>query len=436
MTADRSRRFHAVRLALMATGVVFLTFLVAAFALNAFVVHRLTGQADVRLSNRLVEASQPTFNVPAAPSQPPVDKDQDIDDAPTFIWKVSHSGSLTSVTPGAPVLPRRQWSSGSVSLSVGAATLRLKAIATPTGWLVAGESIGQVGRVHRTLLAAELVFGVVLLVVVFGGSLFIGLRASAPLEVVRRRQEEFTADASHELRTPLTVIDAEISLALSRPRKSEEYRETLHRIDGESHRLQRIVNDLLWLARFEDGRRRSAGHDQANVGNILLSCAGRFYPVAASRDVLLEVSDETRHLGTIQANPEWVDRLIGVLVDNACKFAGTGGKVEARVLLRGSRLKLLVDDSGPGIPPGQRDLVFDRFHRGTDGSGGSGLGLSIAASVVRATDGVLEIHQSPLGGARLEVTWRTLAGGGTPSGSSTSLQAEPDGSSSPSMTAN
>jgi two-component system sensor histidine kinase CiaH len=408
MPAGSSHRLHAVRLALVATALVLLVYLVAAVALNAFVVHRLIGQADARLSDRLIDASQPTFNVPASSPQPPLDQDHDVDDAPTFVWKVSRSGSSASITAGAPALPVHQWSAGTTTANVGPVTFRFKSVPTPSGWLVAGESVGQVGRVQRTLLAAELVFGAVLLAVVFGGSVFIGLRASAPLEVIRRRQEEFTADASHELRTPLTVIDAEIGLALSRPRDAEEYRETLYRIVGETQRLEHIVDELLWLARFEDGR-RSGDRDTADVSEILLSCASRFHSVAAARNTILKVTDEAGQMGKIQADPDWIDRLIGVLVDNACKYAGAGGVVHARLLLRGNRVKLIVEDSGPGISPDQRELVFDRFHRGTDEWSGSGLGLSIAASVVRATDGSLVIDRSSLGGARLEVTWRALS---------------------------
>ena len=85
----------------------------------------------------------------------------------------------------------------------------------------------------------------------FIGALIIGLRALSPVEQARRRQLEFTADASHELRTPLSVISAETSVALSAPRKAGDYRAALERIGRENDRLQKIVEDLLWLARFD-----------------------------------------------------------------------------------------------------------------------------------------------------------------------------------------
>ncbi len=112
----------------------------------------------------------------------------------------------------------------------------------------------------------------------------------------------------------------------------------------------------------------------------------------------------------LHANPAWIDRLIGVLVDNACRYAGKGGVAEVSVRTSGNRVVLDVDDSGPGIAPADRDLVFDRFHRGVDTPGGTGLGLAIADSVVRSTEGSWSIRTSPLGGARMEVSWRN--GGG------------------------
>lgn len=108
---------------------------------------------------------------------------------------------------------------------------------------------------------------------------------------------------------------------------------------------------------------------------------------------------------------ELIDRLIGVLVDNACKYAPQGGRVEVTVSTDGSgRASLMVDDSGPGIRDEDRARIFDRFHRSVvtaaDASGaGLGLGLSIGDTIVRATGGRWSVVVSPLGGARLAVSW-------------------------------
>jgi Histidine kinase-, DNA gyrase B-, and HSP90-like ATPase len=104
--------------------------------------------------------------------------------------------------------------------------------------------------------------------------------------------------------------------------------------------------------------------------------------------------------------PEWIDRLTGVLVDNACRYAGPGGRVRLSVAARGSRVSLTVEDSGPGIPAADRGRLFDRFHRATKQGGGAGLGLAIADSIVRSTGGHWRIGESSLGGALFEVSWR------------------------------
>ena len=150
------------------------------------------------------------------------------------------------------------------------------------------------------------------------------------MELARRRQLEFTADASHELRTPLSVIEAEVSLSLTGPRSGSDYRATLGRIGRESQRLRDIVEDLLWLARFDSeppapGRPAGGrGGDRLGVRQSLL-CRG-----AAPRHRPL-VRNEGQGQPWINAPPEWVDRLTAVLVDNACRYAGEGGTVQIAV---------------------------------------------------------------------------------------------------------
>ena len=153
--------------------------------------------------------------------------------------------------------------------------------------LVAGQSAASISNVQSALLVAELVFGGILAVVVFGGATVVGLRASAPSELVRRRQAEFTADASHELRTPISVIEAEKALALDRPREPSEYREVLQRVGRESNRLRRIVEDLLWLARADNEVPRPDGTSLTDVGGEVRGCAERFGALAAAQGVEL-----------------------------------------------------------------------------------------------------------------------------------------------------
>jgi two-component system heavy metal sensor histidine kinase CusS len=400
--------------ATVATVVVMAAYLLGTVALNLVVVNRLTAQADARLSQRLAEAEHPTPSTGEVP--PTTDSDHDIDDAPRFVWIVTGSGRPIALTPQSPTLPDRTWSAGASTIDVDGTPFRFMAQPDGSGWLVAGESLSQLDRVQSALTGPELLFGVILLIVTFIGSLVIGLRASAPLELVHRRQVEFTADASHELRTPLSVIEAEVELALSRPRDAGEYRVVLGRIAGEGHRLRHIVDDLLWLARIDDERTTTTSVAEADVSAIAVTSVDRFQPLAAARSTALRVDVTTDRPTRIHADPEWIDRLIGVLVDNACKFAGAGGEVVVTVRPAGNRVVLQVDDSGPGIPPDQRQLVLDRFHRGGAAEEGTGLGLAIADSVVRVTDGSWLITEAPLGGARMEISWRGLATRSKPGG--------------------
>jgi signal transduction histidine kinase len=405
VTARSSHRLHAARVAAIATVIVMVGYIVAVVVLNVFVVQRLTNQADLRLTERLADA-QREIGAASNSGTPTVHRDHDVDDAPSFVWLVSPAGTITSLSSGAPSLPPHHWSTGAITLGAGGTSFRFQAAQSPKGWLVAGTSLGQIQRVQNTLLLFEGILGVVVLVVVFGGALIVGMRASAPLELVRRRQTEFTADASHELRTPLSVIEAEVDLALSRSRDVDAYRAVLERVAGEGRRLRSIVEDLLWLARIDHDRPLPAGGDEVDVVGAVIGGVDRFQALATARGVTLGFRQEGNEPAVIPADPAWIDRLIGVLIDNACRYAGEGGVVEVGVRTSGSRIVLDVDDSGPGIPPEDRELVFDRFHRGVDTPEGTGLGLAIADSVVRATQGAWSIGTSPLGGARMQVSWR------------------------------
>ncbi|MHB1547181.1 MAG: sensor histidine kinase [Acidimicrobiales bacterium] len=402
----RGHRVHAVRVAAVAAVLVVLGFGVVAAVLDLLVEHRLEVQVDARLTRRLDEARL----VPTDRLRSGLPPDGDDGAAPVFVWEVSPTGRGRSLVPGAPRLPVRRWVPGRTDeATIGATPFRFHTTRDGNVVLVAGVSAAQIVSIRDDLLASEGILAGVLLVAVYLGAFAVGVKASAPVEEIRRRQAEFTADASHELRTPLSVIEAEVELALSRPRTGPSYRDTLGRVAGEGRRLRRIVDDLLWLARV-DTEDRSAVPQRSAVDAVARGCVDRFQAVAAGRRVSLTFDGSSAPGSVIDAAPEWVDRLVGVLVDNACKYAGSGGAVAVRVIVRGNRCVLQVDDSGPGIPPAERSRVFDRFHRADDAPGGTGLGLAIADSVVRRTHGRWNVGDSPLGGTRMEVSWKAATG--------------------------
>ena len=401
----RAHRRHAVRVAAVATLIVMVGYVIAVVVLNLIVADHLAGTTDTRLHDRLRDASRQTLTLPGTRAS---GEQTDVDDAPVFLWSIAPSGQVTPLTPAAPALPSRRWNGGPATLSVGSSTFRFDTVRTNDGVLVAGQSTAETAHVQSVLLVAELVFGVILALAVFVGATVVGLRASAPSELVRRRQAEFTADASHELRTPISVIEAEVGLALDRPRDPAGYREVLERVGAESRRLRRIVEDLLWLARADNDPAPADATDVTDVADVVESCAERFGAVAATHAVVLSVQRVGQGPFTVQAQPDLIDRLAGVLIDNGCKFAGEGGRVDVSIRDWGGRVDLRVDDSGPGIPEDQREAVFDRFHRATDSVTGTGLGLAIADSVVRSTQGSWGIGVADLGGARMEISWRKV----------------------------
>ena len=414
MTATtRTNVGHALRVAATATAIVALAYLVVVVVFDAVVFHRQLAQVDSRLSGQLAYAAghpdelpTATGGVPTEPLRPAVPADRD--DAPVFLWEV-RGGHVTAASIGAPALPLRARAAGVfTTITVGPSAFRFVSRSLDGGLLVAGESLADQQHLQGLVLFAEIVAGPIALLGMFLGSLIIGLKASAPVERARLRQLEFTADASHELRTPLSVIEAEIDLALRSRRDAGSYRQSLERVGEESRRLLRIVEDLLWLARF-DSNRPPPAREPIDLDSLAEVCVARFQPLAESRH--LDLRRELRGEGRpwVNAPAEWVDRLAGVLVDNACRYSPPGGRVLVVVEARGAKVSLRVEDSGPGIAVEERPRLFDRFHRATDVPGGTGLGLAIADSIVRSTDGLWRIGDSTLGGALMEVTWHRPA---------------------------
>ena len=407
-------RAGAQRVALATTGIVAALYVLIAVAVVLIVSHNLTSNVDGTLSNWLTSMAADRQTVsrgfPGPHGGPGGPR---LGDAPVLWWMWHPDGNYADSSTEAqsvklPVPPTSI--TNAQTITVSGVDFRVKGGHVGDDWAVVGQSLSSVDQARSNLIQAELLIGPVLLVVVFLGALAIGRRVASPIEQARQRQMDFTANASHELRTPLAVIQAQTSLALVQPRNTDWYRRAFEQVNRESQRMRHLVDDLLWLARFE-ATPRSSKAEPVDVAVMAQQAVDRFAAVAEARQQRLGIRlSGASHV--IAASPEWLDHLIGVLIDNACKYTPDGGSIDVRVTAESNRVGLVVDDSGPGIPKERRGEIFDRFRRATDQAGGAGLGLAIADAVVRATNGRWEVGSSAAGGASMAVSWpRLLAHG-------------------------
>ena len=396
----RSLRRHTLRTATIAAALVGVGLAVFLTATDLLVAHNLTVAVDQRLEQRIGELIQhpPPIIDEAAP-------DNDFDE-PLLTWITPADGSCHPIGGAPPLTPSLCSVTSPVSANIAGTSFRLSgAQISGNEHVVVAASLAPSAHQTGTLILAELIVGPFLVVLVFLGALVIGSRVGGPVERMRQRQLAFTADASHELRTPLTVIQAETSLALAGD--DEDLRSALLRIDQESGRMRHIIEDLLWLARF-DSEPDPPAFVAVDLGIAIGVAAQRFGAVAAARGVAITM--EMPDAPAIVAVPvEWLDRLLGVLLDNACRHARTQVTIGLH-LPAGRDAELVVSDDGEGVPATELSRIFERFHRGTTTGEGAGLGLAIADSVVTATHGRWEIASTPSQGAQFGVLWPLARG--------------------------
>ncbi len=215
-------------------------------------------------------------------------------------------------------------------------------------------------------------------------------------------QRAFVADASHELRTPLTVIRGQLEVLAARGSPSgEEVRRVERLVGAEVARMSRLVDDLLVLAKSE--QTRFLRIEPIELPVYVRELWDGMSLLARRRFELGPVP-----VGTVNADPDRLAQALRNLVGNAIDHTVPERGLVRMSFERGSseeRIRFIVEDDGPGIPPEQRERVFDRFHR-TDAardraSGGTGLGLAIVSAIAEAHGGRVTAGQSPEGGARL-----------------------------------
>jgi two-component system OmpR family sensor kinase len=205
-------------------------------------------------------------------------------------------------------------------------------------------------------------------------------------------ERRFLERASHELRTPLSALRAEVDLALRRRRSAAELAAALRNVSEETDRLARLADDLLVLARAEDGR-LPLHRQTTHLSELLESSAALFTARATQFGVELTVSTPP---ATIQVDPLRLRQLIANLLDNALRHTPRGGTVRLAATADDHTVRITVTDSGPGFTSPLRL-----------GEDAPGLGLRIVRAIATSHGGLLETSTAPEGGARIDVVLPT-----------------------------
>jgi signal transduction histidine kinase len=221
------------------------------------------------------------------------------------------------------------------------------------------------------------------------------------------RQRQFMTDASHELRTPLSVMRTAAQVALQKPHRPEgAYREALDSIERQTHALGRIVNDMFTLARADSGG-IVVQSTEMYLDEVLAEAVQTVSVLAKRRTIRLETP--ALHEAPYRGDEGLLRQMFINLLDNAVKYTLEGGMVCVLLERQESEYRVIISDTGVGIPAEAQPYIFDRFFRvdksrtqNVDGNG-AGLGLSIALWIAQVHGGRLELQHSDGAGSRFSI---------------------------------
>jgi signal transduction histidine kinase len=260
---------------------------------------------------------------------------------------------------------------------------------TPFGTKIAFVDRTQYQNLLFQLLRTFILIGSISLIALLIISIYLTNRTIKPIKETFEKQKQFIADASHELKTPLTIIKTNASLILSHPDDSiRNQQKWINYINAQTDRMSILINEMLSLTKLDTDENRLTLFS-INISKIIESMILMFDAVMYENNIELETKISKDLF--IYGDKESIKKLFSILMDNAIKHTNENGKITVSLFTDKNKIKIIIKNTGEGIPPEHLEKIFERFYR-VDSSrdretGGYGLGLSIANSIVNQHKG-------------------------------------------------
>ena len=215
------------------------------------------------------------------------------------------------------------------------------------------------------------------------------------------KERRFTSDAAHELRTPLAALKTHAQLATMTD-SCEDQKKSINKIMAGVDRASHVVNQLLVLARLEQGHQQSIDMQPVDLTQLSQEMVSELHSLVSQRNI--ELSVEAADPQIVSGELTMLSMLLRNLLDNAIRYSPEGSRVELGFGQSKQGISLFVSDNGPGIADEEKDKVFSRFHRGEAlEETGCGIGLSIVRQVAELHRAQIKLSDNPGGGLRVEV---------------------------------
>ena len=252
-------------------------------------------------------------------------------------------------------------------------------------------------RVLVFLASSAAVFVLVIFSWLFTGKML------RPIQENQQRQTEFIAAASHELRTPLAaILSAASAMERAEPIQRSQFSDMIHR---EGKRMSRLIGDMLTLS-SSDSKAWVLQKQPVELDMLLLEVYEAQYPLAKEQGIELTLSLYEQNVPSMNLDRDRINQVLSILLDNARNHTPAPGKIELELTVHRNNVQIRVSDTGPGVPDNEKRRIFERFYRSEKSRshrGHFGLGLSIAAEIVKKHNGRIWVQDATIGGAEFVV---------------------------------